>query len=408
MIIIPLSLMLLMLFVRIQKGMFWAFLVIVSTKSIMDTFWNIDVGPLSALAIQGAIFPILFYRLFIKFKRLPTYWKNSAKLYLMALSLGLFWSIVIEPFIGLQNLVLNINIFLAFLILPLLITSKKRFNQLLFAMMIAGIFPITVSIFQFSTGIIFQERQTVGLTRYVGFYHDAFPVRFYGLMTLLAVFMYGYTNKIKKVITKLVLVMLTTGALFSIYLVFSKAATAILGLWIILILLTSRSKFKVLFSVIIGVAVVTLLFGDIVSSNIEQLFSKEVGYQSGEIKDARYTLAGRGYIWEDFWKFWSTEQTLFFQWFGDGISRPAHNEFLRVLMASGILGLLLLIFFIVRITQQFLKMNKRLRTFGLMLFGMYLVDSIGLAPGVYYYYNILLWGIFGLLLLRPYLFYKIN
>jgi O-antigen ligase len=163
-----------------------------------------------------------------------------------------------------------------------------------------------------------------------------------------------------------------------------------------------------LFSVIIGVAVVTLLFGDIVSSNIEQLFSKEVGYQSGTIKDARYTLAGRGYIWEDFWKFWSTEQTLFFQWFGDGISRPAHNEFLRVLMASGILGLLLLIFFIVRITQQFLKMNKRLRTFGLMLFGMYLVDSIGLAPGVYYYYNILLWGIFGLLLLRPYLFYKIN
>ena len=333
MIIIPLFLMLIMLFVRIQKGMFSALLLIVSTKSIMDVFWNIEVGPLSALAIQGAIFPVIFYKLFSKFKVLPTYWKNSAKLYLVALSLGLFWSIVMDPLIGLQDLVLNINIFLAFLILPSLITSKKRFNQLLFAMMAAGLFPIIVSLYQFNTGVVFQERQTIGLTRYVGFYHDAFPVRFYGLMTLLAVLAYGHTNKIKKVITKLGLIVLTIGALFSIYLVFSKAAVSILGLWIILMLLMSDSKIKQLFSIFFAIAIVFLILGDTFSSNIEQLFSKEVGYQSGEIKDARYTLAGRGYIWEDLWYFWSTEQTLFFQWFGDGITRPTHNEFLRVVIS---------------------------------------------------------------------------
>lgn len=408
MILIPIVILLLIVVVRLQKGMFHALLFIIATKSLMDTFWDIGIGPLSALAIQGATFPIIFYKLFTKFKELPNYWKNSAKIYLVALSLGLFWSIALNPLIGLQDLVLNVNIFLAFLILPHLITSKKRFNQLLFAMMIAGLFPISVSIFQFQTGIVFQERQTIGLTRYVGFYHDAFPVRFYGLMTLLAVFIYGYTNKIKKWFTKLFLIMVTVGALFSIYLVFSKAAVAILGLWVISILLMSKSKVKHLVSTVFGIAILILIFGDTFSSNIEQLFSKEVGYQSGAVKDARYTLAGRGYIWQDFWQFWSTEQTMFFQWFGDGITRPTHNEFLRVLMASGIMGLLLLVFYVFRITKHIFRINKNIRVFGFMLVGMYLVDSIGLVPGVYYYYNILLWGIFGLLLLRPYLFYKTN
>ena len=33
----------------------------------------------------------------------------------------------------------------------------------------------------------------------------------------------------------------------------------------------------------------------------KQLFSKEIGYNEGEITDVRYTLAGRGYIWEEYW-----------------------------------------------------------------------------------------------------------
>ena len=32
---------------------------------------------------------------------------------------------------------------------------------------------------------------------------------------------------------------------------------------------------------------------------------------------------------------------------------------------------------------------------------MYLVDCSGLTPGEYFYYNILLWGLMGLLLYRP-------
>jgi O-antigen ligase len=97
---------------------------------------------------------------------------------------------------------------------------------------------------------------------------------------------------------------------------------------------------------------------------------------------------------------------VFFQWFGDGIDRAVHNEFFRILVINGIIGLVLLIVFIFRMISHVFQINKNIRVFGMMLFGMYFFDCIGLVPGSYYYYNILVWGIFGTLLLRPYLFIK--
>ena len=136
-------------------------------------------------------------------------------------------------------------------------------------------------------------------------------------------------------------------------------------------------------------------FGDVIYNSIQQLFWKEVAYQSGELNDARFTLAGRGYIWGNLWEFWLYKQAPFFKWVGDGISRPTHNEFLRILLANGIIGIVLFIIFLLRSVRQVLKTHKKVRVFCLMLLCMFLVDSLGLGPGVYYYYNILIWGLIG-------------
>lgn len=400
MIIVPLLIIVIIFIVRFQKGMFAALLVIVATKSLLDAFWEYRLGPLSFSSFSGIMIPMIFFPLFKRKKVFPKFWKIRSYWLVAALSFGLFWALPIKPFETVENSVIVLNVFLAFYLIPYMVNSPERLNKFLLAIIIGGLFPILVSMFQFQTGIIFQERQTVGLTRYVGFYHDAFPVRFYGLFSLFSVITYFLIFKPRRKIVRFALILTALGSLFSIYLVFSKAATAILGLWIILILLTTRSKLKVLFSVIIGVAVVTLLFGDIVSSNIEQLFSKEVGYQSGEIKDARFTLAGRGYVWEDYWTFWSVEQSTFFQWFGDGIGRPAHNEFFRILLVNGIIGLVFFMIYLFSMIKLIFKVHKKVMVFCLMLFGMYLIDCIGLDTGNYYYYNILLWGFIGLFTTR--------
>jgi hypothetical protein len=400
MIIVPLIILLAMVVAKTQKGIFASFLVLVATKSIVDAFWETKFGPLSILSIQGILIPVLFYKVLLQRKAIPKFWLGNAKLYIIALSLGLFWALAVEPIATIETVVLNLNIYLGFILIPLLITDQKRLKQFLLALIIGGVFPIAVSIFQLQSGIVFQERATVGLTRYVGFYHDAFPTRFYGLMTLFSILLY------QTIFIKLFLIAMAGGALLSIYAVFSKAGVGVIGLWVVLLLLFSKSKVKQVFSIVVGISVIFLVFGDAVSSNIEQLFSKEVNYQSGENTDARYTLAGRGYIWQKYWNFWTTEQSVFFQWLGDGIIKPVHNEFLRVLMTNGIIGVLLLVMFFLKQAKSTFKIHKNVRVFGMMLLGMYLVDCIGLVPGIYYYYNILVWGIFGILLMKPQLFIK--
>ncbi|WP_282030633.1 O-antigen ligase family protein [Winogradskyella eximia] len=406
MILVPLFILIAMIGVKMQKGIFMSFLVLVATKSIMDAFWEIKLGPLSILAVQGILIPILYSEIFFKRKIIPKRWLDSAKIYVLALSMGLIWAIAVKPMATVETVILNVNIYLGFILIPIFITDQKRLKQLLIAVMICGIFPILVSVYQLNTGVVFQERQTVGLTRYVGFYHDAFPVRFFGLMTLISILIYQSVFNIKGFLFKGFILLLAGGAFVSIYAVFSKAGVGIIGLWIVLLLLFSKSKVKQSFSVLIGLLVIFLVFGDAVSSNIEQLFSKEVGYQTGEVTDARYTLAGRGYIWQEYWNFWTLEQSAFFQWFGDGINRPVHNEFFRVLMVNGIIGVLILLVFILRKIKNIFKIHKNVRVFGMMLLGMYIIDCIGLVPGAYYYYNILVWGIFGTLLMKPRLFIK--
>ena len=406
MIIIPFLILVILVLARIQKGMFAAFLVLVATKSIIDMFWDVKIGPLSIMAVQGVMLPFLFLPLFKQRKRMPKSWLNNASVYFIALSFGLVWGLIENPLDTFEAFLININVFLGFLLLPLLIQDKKHLKQFLLAMMIGGVFPILVTMYQLQTGIIFQDRQTIGLSRFVGLYHDAFPVRFYGLMSLMSILLYQSVFSIKGFYLKGFMLFLSAGAFLSVYLVFSKAAVVILGFWIVLLLVFSKSKIKQGFSILVGLNVIFLVFGDAVFSNIEQLFSKEVGYQSGEVADVRYTLAGRGYIWDNYWNFWLNQQNVFFQWFGDGIARPAHNEYLRVLLTNGIIGVLFLLVFVINIIRKSFKINKHLRVFGFMLFTMYLIDSIGLVPGVYYYYNILVWGLFGLLLMKPQLFIK--
>ncbi|WP_353779880.1 hypothetical protein [Winogradskyella sp. 3972H.M.0a.05] len=400
MIIIPLIIILVIFLIRIQKGMFAALLLVVATKSIIDAFWEYRVGPLSFSSFGGIIIPLIFFPVLKKQKIFPNFWKKNSYLLLAALSLGFIFALPIKPLETIELMLIVINIFFAFYIIPYLVRDSKKLKQLLLAIIISGVFPIVVSLYQFQTGVVFQERETVGLTRYVGFYHDAFPVRFYGLFTLFSIIAFFHLFKPKNKIFSYGLMLVGLGALFSVYLVFSKAAVAIIGLWVILILIFSRLRFRAAFTIMAVVIVLGLVFGDTLFSNIEQLFSKEVGYQTGEIKDARFTLAGRGYIWQDYWQFWATEQATLFQWFGDGIGRPSHNEYFRILLLNGIVGLFFFLVYLFSTVKIVFKSNKKVKVLCFMLMGMYLIDCIGLDTGYYYYYNILLWGIIGLFVTR--------
>ena len=52
--------------IRFAKGMFPAFLLLVATKSIMEAFWEVRVGPLSFSSVGGVLIPLLFWSVFKK------------------------------------------------------------------------------------------------------------------------------------------------------------------------------------------------------------------------------------------------------------------------------------------------------------------------------------------------------
>lgn len=407
MIIIPIILLLMMVFIRFNNGMFQTLIFIIATKSILDTFWYLKIGSFSILSIQGFLIPLLFLNLLSKVNSLPEYWVQNAKYYIFSLSFGLIWGFTHSTMNTIELILLNINIFLGFILFPLLVKSDKQVKYLLISIIISGIFPILVSLYQFKTGTVFNLRATVGLTRYVGFYHDAFPVRFYSLMTFFSILVYSNFFEVKTRWMRIIRIVIIGGSFFSLYLVFSKAGVSIIGVWFIILLLISKNRMRQGFAFLIGSLVLFLVFGDVFYSNLEQLFSKEIGYQVGKFEDVRYTLAGRGYIWEDYMDFWIKEQNLIFKLIGDGISRPTHNELLRILMVNGIFGVFFFLLFIIRnIRFSFRATDNNIIAFLVMLLSMYFIDAVGLTPGVYYYYNILVWGLFGLLILNPNLFMK--
>jgi len=374
-----------------------AFYLIVATKSIIDATWNTRLGPISLISVEGIMLPILYISLFWN-KEISKYWKHTGWLLFISLSTGVIFGLFIKPGSALETIIKNVNILLGFFLIPSLIRSKEDFRRLLIAIMIGGIFPIAISIYQSITGVHWVERFTVGLLRNDGLYHDSFPVRFYGIFTIFAALIYSIYYRERSKLHRLLPMILMVAALFSIYNVYSKAAVVIALVWVVLALLFSRQKIRAVLLVAMIAITFTLIVGKEISKTTEQLFSKEIGYRKGEVKDARFILSGRGYQWEDYFGFWKNDQKTLYQFMGDGLSRPAHNEYLRILLASGIIGLILYGLFLIRMGFLVLRYPNDMKLFVLMLLAMYIVDSIGLAPGDYYYYNILVWGFIGLFL----------
>ena len=408
MILIPLFIFLVTLYQYKKKGMFTALLYVIATKSIVDVFWYINYGPISVVSLHG-IFILLMFIPILRYKKiLSKKWNSTANYYLLALIISIILSIFRDPIFAIEVFIISITAYLGFFIIPILVNDRKKLKQLLIAIMISGIFPAIITIYQYTTGAIFGEaelRKTVGLLRSVGLYHDAFPTRFYGLITIFSILMFTNNFQFKNKLYSLLMFVLGFLAIFSVYLVFSKAGISILLAWTTIIIIYSQNKIKntlLLLTMFIGLS---YALSDLFIENIEQLFSKEIGYNNERAKDIRYSLAGRGFIWTDAWDQW-LNRSFIFQIFGDGVSRGVHNEFLRIFLMNGVFGLLFLILFLFQIIIKIRKSNKNIKMFGLMIFSIYLIDSIGLTPGIYYYYNIFVWGMLGLIILNPNLFNK--
>ena len=128
------------------------------------------------------------------------------------------------------------------------------------------------------------------------------------------------------------------------------------------------------------------------------IFERDIAVQQGEI-ESKYVLSGRGIIWEDNLAYFKNEGGILGEIVGYGKNFGVHNEWLRIMLFGGVLSLI--IFILLQLTVFFKLITFLLPKFSfnaifiILLFLTYLIDCIGVTPGLYQQYNWYLWGMIG-------------
>lgn len=386
------------LFLRPYQGILLSF----ALKPIIDASWSIRPFGISMIMVHGVFFLVACFIFLSKNKlylQTPKRIKELAVLYLLThlglITFGWFYAGGLSSLINFYSKLAFIPI--SFFIIPTIFNTPKRFKSLLIVLILAGLFPVLASALQ-GLGIDIGgtvSRQTKGVTRANGFYHDIVTVRMYAFQTLLAIFLYiSYYRQ--SFLKRMGLLNLGAVSLFTLYFTYSKAVIGILLVWGITYLLFNRKAGYAIVMIVFASLVYTF-FGDRMTKEVEAVFSKELLYREGKVSD-RALFSGRGIIWKDYWG-WFNEQPYFMQFFGTGRNLPtAHNEYLRILFLSGYLGLVFFFLTLFAMGQLLLKKIVQkgvspLILAGIMILEMFVIDCLGIVPAMYPSYLLFALGI---------------
>lgn len=301
---------------------------------------------------------------------------------------------------GLDFFFRMLNGFVGFYAFQEFFYKRADFKKLLLAFLIASIVPLSMSFYQNVIGGSIRTEVTVlGLVRNIGFYHDSVSLRFYSLQTLAATILYSaYFTQPGQRFKRGFLALWGIFSIFTIYRLFTKAGYLILAQWAVVWFFLKKQI--VIFLLIIASGLVILSVSRFEwTEDIEAVYSKEIDAIQGEERFEK-TFQGRWFGWIaalDWWIALPLPQKLI----GSGkTGLGSHNDFLRALLGTGIIGLLLylvlLSWALLKGWQNYLKDPSPLNIMALMLLCMWGIDSIGLTPGAYPGYQIFVWGFVGL------------
>jgi hypothetical protein len=362
----------------------------------VDTSWDIGLGGLSMIELYSVLFLFVSFKLLFQKGINPNY-KGLVFLWFIA-NLGVIFQFMTDPFEGLKSILKILYFPLSVFIIPyFLIYAGQHYQKLIIkALLIGALFSSTISILQFFGVIPYEyDHLSKGLQRANGFYHDMVTSRMYVLQGLLTLSYVKFSNRfsIKPLLSWLFVIIF----LVSSFTLFSKALIGIVLLGGVLLVLLTKQKLS---HYLIG----SILFLILIINNIETLvettttlFSAEIEYNTGELNDSERLFSGRGGIWQGYLN--SFENALIIEKaIGFGInSGRTHNEFLRILIFSGVIGLIAYIVFLLNLifklclSSLFSSQLSFVSVFSLIIL---LIDSISVVWGLYPFYLIVVIGFY--------------
>ena len=377
---------------------------------VVDATWDIRFGGFSLIQLLSAAVAGIIYMQVCANQRLPKWWQRIALLFLLCNTAGAVWGILngnASPDGFLECFLRALNVYISFFMLPFFFDTREKFKTLLYAILIAALFPLCVQFFQIAVGTDFGHlRQTRGLMRMVGLYHDAATNKIFFMQALGAGILLLGARLEENVLRKWLIFGYMLLILCGIYFIFSKSAIAILILWSIGLASFGKKLHWLIFGAIF-VLIFDLCTDHSVFGNIYKIFERDIAVQQGEL-DSQYTLSGRGIVWADWLDYFWSEGGTFDRLLGYGVMVPAHNEWLRIMIFGGFFSLIitiimqLVLFF--KILEEMLSKKSFPMVFAMLLFLTYLLDCVGIVPGLYPQYNWYLWGILGCILFNNTIF----
>ncbi len=304
--------------------------------------------------------------------------------------------------------------FVGFYMMQAFFTEKKEFKKLTLALILSGLFPVLVILFQIATGSgtlrdmaeggDLRLDESYGLVRYSGFYHDIVSVRGYVFQCMAGIILYWsyFLKPNRDMVWKAMLSVLGVACVFVLYKMYSKAAIGTLIIWFGVWCVGYR-KIGLAVTLCLLVVGVNALHSDMIFKQTGQLFQVEISQaeKGGENVDSRRLLSGRVGLWESELARFS-EESVIEQMFGYRSAAGSHNDYLQKLVYGGFFGLtiyVLLLWMIgVHVFRLYIREKTPINLMALMIFGGWMIDTIGVVPSLYPGYQWYAWGLIGLAL----------
>lgn len=395
-------------YVNVPRAYRW-FIIFILIRPIVDNFYFLkNISPvLSPLYIIGILTPILvLYALQVTPKTIRTNLDSNFKLWIFFMSFGLtfvFFNSVLS--VTSISFILKSTIpFFIYFLCRRLIQSERDLDGILQTFRYSVLFVFAMFIYE----IIFKPFGYVdtrgGLERIQGLYADVANYGMYfslGLMVNCYFFLKSDMT-IKKIRNLLFMIIVFIIALTRInhaatYFVFS----AIFGLFLIFAF-RYRSFTGFIFVVII--TLVFLIYGETIQTkSIDPLFERDRMALEGKVDEGQL-LHGRWGRWTMIFQYW-VDFPLHVQLFGvpflldsqwDWLygQSGTHNDFLRIMMLSGIMGVLVYIIILINVMRRILKHKGPVVFLGLSSMTLLFLYSISLTPTMYAFVMYVLMAMF--------------
>lgn len=382
---------------EIHWSMRW-FLFLILARPIVDNFYYLkEISPfLSPLYIIGVITPVLaFYSM--SHVKMPNYSRLDTYFGVLTV-LGAFSCLVlgVSDAFSFDALDFSFKFMLPFILYFFcrrLIRSKKDLHGVFQTFVYSILFVIIIFTYELIFGPI-NIQISRGLERFQGSYADVMNYAVYTSCGLLIIF-YSFIEKPKSVSPATRSILLILAIIYTILILFNihhTASYAVVGALGLLFLFTvTRANLGLGILVIAFTAIIIYITGpEIISEQVTPLIETDIKVYEGE-KGNEQLLHGRVGRWMSFLDFFNSKSTIV-QFLGlplgmdhpySYIAKGSHNDFVRMLMVCGYIGLITYVLIFINIGTRIMGHKIAFTFLGLGTFTIVALYSISLTPLLY-------------------------